>query len=143
MIDIEHHLVLAETSLFGIFLCLGYGLILRDFFHTLLGAMNGMLIMLFFYVLGILFSLIIGKLRGKKLGEVAFGFGDVTAGTFMGMLTGWPGILGGIILALLIFSVFSILLILVLFITKRYRSFTSAQPFVPFLILGAVIMFYL
>jgi len=142
VIDIEHHLVLVETSLFGIFLCLVYGLILRKPLQTLLGGMNGMLIMLFFFILGTLFSFIIGRLQGKKLSEVAFGFGDVTTGTFLGLLAGWPGILGGIILALLIFAGFTILLLLWLIITKRYKAFTSAQPFVPFLIMGTIIMFY-
>ena len=143
VIDIEHRLVLIETSIFGILICLVYGMILRSPTRTLLGGLNGMLIMLFFFVLGIIFSFIIGKLRGQTLSEVAFGFGDVFAGTFLGFLTGWPGILGAIIMALLIFVVFSVVLLLVLIITKRYRAFTSAQPFVPFLILGAIIMFYM
>lgn len=143
VIDMEHRLVLIETSLFGIIICLIYGLILRTPMQTLLGGLNGFLFMLVFYVLGIIFTVLVGKLRGKKVSEVAFGFGDVLAGTFLGLLTGWPGILGAIILALLIFSIFSILLLLGLFITKRYKSFTSAQPLVPFLVLGAVIMLYL
>jgi hypothetical protein len=143
VIDIEHRLVLAETSLFGIFLCLVYGLILHNPTKTLLGGLNGLLIMLFFYVLGIIFSFIIGRLKGRSLSEVAFGFGDVLAGTFLGLLAGWPGILGGIILALLIFAAFTILLLAGLILTKRYRAFTSAQPFVPFLIAGTIAMFYI
>jgi len=143
VIDIEHRLVLIETSILGVFLCLVYGLLLHNPYRTLLGGLNGLLIMLFFFVLGIIFSFVIGKVKGKTLSEVAFGFGDVFAGTFLGLLTGWPGILGAIIMALLIFVVFSVVLLLVLIITKRYRAFTSAQPFVPFLILGAVIMFYM
>jgi hypothetical protein len=99
--------------------------------------------MLFFYVLGIIFSFIIGRLKGRSLSEVAFGFGDVLAGTFLGLLAGWPGILGGIILALLIFAAFTILLLAGLILTKRYRAFTSAQPFVPFLIAGTIAMFYI
>lgn len=143
VIDIEHRLVLAETSLIGIFLCLAYGLTLRNPTKTFLGGMNGFLIMLFFFVLGIVFSTIVGKLRGKKISEVAFGFGDVAAGTFLGLLTGWPGIFGVIILALIVFTVFSVLLLLGLILSKRYRAFATAQPFVPFLILGAIVMFYL
>lgn len=142
VIDMEHRLVLLETSIFGIFLCAFYGLVIRNPTRTLLGGLNGFLFMLVFYVLGIILTMLVGKLRGRDISEVALGFADVTAGLFLGLLTGWPGILGAVILALLIFSVFSILLLLGLFITRRYRSFTSAQPLIPFLVLGAVIMLY-
>lgn len=142
VIDMEHRLVLLETGIFGIFLCAFYGFIIGNPTRTLLGGLNGFLFMLVYYVLGIIFTMLVGKLRGRDISEIALGFGDVTAGLFLGLLTGWPGILGAVILALLIFSVFSILLLLGLFITKRYRSFNSAQPLIPFLVLGAVIMLY-
>jgi hypothetical protein len=143
VIDMEHRLVLTETSLFGLVLCLVYGVVLRGLGKTLLGGLGGLLIMLAFFFTGILFSKIIGKLRGKNIKEVAFGFGDVAAGTFLGLLTGWPGIVGAIILAILIFAAFSIVLLLGLILSKKYRAFASAQPFVPFLILGTIVMFYL
>ena len=99
--------------------------------------------MLAFFILGIVFSKIVGMLRGIKVGEVAFGFGDVFAGTFLGLLVGWPLIAGAIVVGLLIFSVFSIVYLGVLIITKRYKAFNNPLPLTPFLILGALVMLVL
>ena len=142
VIDIEHRLVLIEMSLVGILLFLIYGVILRGFSRTLLGGLGGLLIMLAFYFLGILFSKIVGKLRGHQINEVAFGFGDVCAGTFLGLLAGWPGIVGAIIIALISFGAFSFFFIIALLLSKRYRAFANALPFTPFLILGTILIFY-
>jgi len=99
--------------------------------------------MLIFYLLGIAFNAIIGKIRHQKIDEVAFGFGDVSIGTILGLLTGWPSIAGAIIIAILAFGVFSLVLILTLVLSKRYQAFANALPFAPFLILGTMVLFYL
>ena len=96
-----------------------------------------------FFLLGLGFTRLVGKLRGRTISATAFGFGDVTAGTVLGLLTGRPGILGAIIIALLSFGALSLVYLLVLIVTRRYRSFASALPFAPFLVLGVVVMFYL
>jgi prepilin signal peptidase PulO-like enzyme (type II secretory pathway) len=143
VIDLEQRLVLFQTSLFGLGLCLVYGWVLHGLSSTLLGGLAGFAIMLAFFLLGALFSRIVGLLRGKKVGEVAFGFGDVFAGTFLGLLTGWPLIAGAIVIGLLVFSAFSIVYLGVLLATKRYRAFGNPLPLTPFLILGAVVMLVL
>jgi len=63
VIDIEHRLVLFETSIVGFVLFSIYGIILRGFINTIIGALAGFLIMLLFYFLGMAFTKIIGKLR--------------------------------------------------------------------------------
>ena len=143
VIDIGHRLVLFETSLFGLALCGVYGVILRGWAGTLLGGLAGFGIMFFFFILGIGFNNVVGRLRGKKVGEVAFGFGDVFAGAFLGLLTGWPGVTGVILLAMLAFGAFAIVFLLVLILARRYQAFASPVPFTPFLILGTIVMFYL
>ena len=143
VVDIEHHLVLGETTLFGIVLFLIYGVLLHSWQQTLLGALAGFLIMLIFYFLGIAFSKIVGKIRHREISEIAFGFGDVTTSGILGLLTGWPVISGAIILGFVSFAVYSIVLLLVLVLTKRYKAFTNALPFTPFLILGTIIIYYL
>jgi len=143
VIDIEHRIVLIKTSLLGIILFSIYGIILWGFFGTFFGALAGLLIMLLFYFMGIVFSKIIGKLRHREISEVAFGFGDVFAGTFLGLLAGWPAIVGVIIFAIIAFGAFSFVFIIVLLISKRYRAFANALPFTPFLIIGVIAFFYL
>ena len=97
----------------------------------------------FFYFLGIAFSKIVEKLRHREISEVAFGFGDVTTSAILGLLTGWPVIIGAITLGFITFAAYSIILLLVLILTKRYHAFTNALPFTPFLILGTIIIYYL
>lgn len=143
VIDIEHRVVLYQTSLFGFFLFLMYGMILHGFISAALGALAGLIIMLAFYFLGMAFAKIAGRIRRRQIDEVAFGFGDVCVGTILGLLTGWPAINGAIILAFFAFSAFSVVLLLGLILTKKYHAFAHAQPLTIFLILGAIAMFYL
>ena len=143
VVDIEHHLVLVETSLFGLVMCFIYGVILRGWLPTLTGGLGGLAVMLVLFFLGIGFSKIVGKLRGRNISQVAFGFGDVFAGAFLGLLTAWPLIAGAIVVGMLVFAAYSLVYIAVLLVTKRYSAFASALPLAPFLILGAVVMLYL
>lgn len=143
VIDIEHHLVLGETTLFGIVLFLIYGVVLHGWTQTLIGALAGFLIMLVFYFLGMAFSKIVGKLRHREISEVAFGFGDVTTSGILGLFAGWPVIIGSIILGFITFTVYSVIFLSILILTKKYKAFANALPFTPFLILGMIILYYL
>lgn len=143
VIDIEHRVVLFPTSIFGAILFLVYGIILRGALMTMAGGLAGFFIMLSFYFLGIVFSKIVGKLRHREIEEVAFGFGDVLVGTFLGLLAGWPAVVSAILIAFIVFTVFSFLLLALLILTKKYHAFSHAQPFAVFLIIGAIVIFYL
>lgn len=143
VIDIEHHAVLIESSLFGLALFLAYGIGLNGFRGALTGALAGFLIMLVFFFFGLAFSKIIGALRHRTIDEVVFGFGDVSLGTILGLLVGWPLVAGAVAIAILVFEVFTLFFFIVLLISKKYQAFASALPFTPFLILGAVAIFYL
>jgi hypothetical protein len=143
VIDIEHRIILLETSIAGLILCLIYGFNLQSVKITLLGALGGFGIMLLFYLSGVAFNLIMGKIRNRKITEVAFGFGDVSLGTILGVLVGWPAIAGLILIAITAFGVFSMFYVIGLFLTKRYQAFTSALPFAPSLILSTILLFYL
>jgi hypothetical protein len=143
VIDFEHRIVLIQTSLFGFVFLFFYGLILHGLSATLLGGFAGFSIMIAFYFLGVVFSKIISKVRHQEIDEVAFGFGDVCIGTILGLLTGWPGILGAIFISMLLFVAFSIIYLILLIILKKYRAFSNTLPFTFFLVLGAVFIFYL
>lgn len=142
VIDIEHHAVLIETSIAGILLFFAYGWIINGILWAVIGGVAGFLIMLGFYYFGILFSKIAGRIKHQEIDEVALGFGDVYVCAFLGLLTGWPTIIGAIIIGILASGVFSLFYILVSMILKRYRSF-STFPYAPFLILGTIATFYI
>ena len=143
VIDIEHRVVLIETSIFGFVLFLVYGIILRGLAITIMGGLVGFLITILFYGLGIAYVKIAGKLRHQVIDEVAFGFGDVLAGTFLGLLLGWPSVFGAIIIAIFTFGAYSLIYIIILLKSKRYSAFSNALAFTPFLILGTIVLFYL
>ena len=143
VIDLEHRLVLVETSLFGLVLMLVYGIAFHGLLNALSGALGGMLIMLALFFLGMGFGKVVGIIRHKAINEVPFGFGDVVFGTILGLLCGWPEIAAGLLLGILLFSAYSVVWLITLILTKRYKSFSNAQALTPFLILGSIILFYL
>ena len=143
VIDIEHRVVLIETSIFGFVLLLVYGIILNGLLRTIMGGFVGFLITILFYLLGIAYVKVAGKLRHQVIDEVAFGFGDVLAGTFLGLLLGWPSVFGAIIIAIFTFGAYSFIYIVKLLISKRYNAFSTALAFTPFLVLGTIVLFYL
>jgi prepilin signal peptidase PulO-like enzyme (type II secretory pathway) len=143
VIDIEHHAVLVVTSVVGFVLFLVYGIFLVGLLRTLLGILGGLGATLILYILGMAMARLVGKIRGQEIEEVAFGFGDVLIGTALGALTGWPSIFGVIVIGLVTFAAFSVIYFVILLISKKYQAFSTALPFAPFLILGAVFIFYL
>lgn len=147
VIDIEYRVVLIQTSIFGLVLMFLIGLVNQGFslpglLITLVGGAAGLIILLALYYFGAFFSKTLSKARGQQIDEIAFGFGDVYAGTFLGLMMGWPNIIGTLILAVLLSGAFSLLYVLVLLILRRYKAF-SAIPYTPFLILGAIVLPYL
>jgi hypothetical protein len=143
VIDIEHRLVLIQTSIFGLFLFLVYGAALNDFSTTMMGGFVGFLIMLFFYLKGKIFIHMIGKIRKKEINEIAFGLGDVIFGTILGFLVGYPLIIGAIILSMLLLVVVSFFLFLFLFLSRKYHAFSMTLPFTTFQVIGAIAILYM
>jgi leader peptidase (prepilin peptidase)/N-methyltransferase len=143
LIDFETRLVLRPLSLIGLVFFLLAGLHMRTWQETLLGAAAGFGIMFFFYLLGILFS----RWRNRRLGsaqdgEEALGSGDVTLATILGLLLGWPLIWFNLLMGILLAGAFSLLLILGLIITKKYRSMMVFIAYGPFFILSAFFLLY-
>jgi len=141
IIDMEHRLILHPVSLTGVAIGAILGTILHGISNTVLGGAAGFLIMLALYFLGGIFAKFIAKLRGEELNEVALGFGDVNLAGIIGLLLGWPGILGGLFLAILIGGFVSLAVMVVLVIKKRYQLFT-ALPYGPYLVVSAIFLLY-
>ena len=142
VIDLEHRLILHPVSLIGGLLGVVFGSMSHGLLNTLLGGAAGFGIMLVFYFLGEIFVRVMSKSRGEEISEIALGFGDVNLAGVIGLLLGWPGILGGIFLAIILGGIGSGLFLLIQSIRKKYRAF-QALPYGPFLVLSVVILFYI
>ena len=141
VIDLEYRLVLHPVSIAGAVLTFAAGAQLHGTLPTILGGAAGFGIMLALYYLGDLFARWMAKRRGQELDEVALGFGDVILSGVLGLLLGWPGITAGLVLAILIGGLASLIFLVAKAVTHSYQPF-SAIPYAPFLILGAVILIF-
>lgn len=141
VIDFEHRLILNPVSLTGAVLGGTIGIWLHGWQQTLLGGLAGFLIMLALYYFGYLFAKGLGKIRGQPIDEEALGFGDVNLSGVIGLLLGWPGITAGLVFAILLGGVGSILVMAYTLMTRRYQAF-QAIPYGPFLVLATVIVLF-
>lgn len=143
IIDLEHRLVLHITSYVGATLSVFLGTQIHGLKISLLGGAVGFGVMFALYYLGILFARWMSKRRGETVIEEgdALGFGDVNLAGILGLLLGYPLVIGGILTAILAGGLISLLIILSMLARKRYKAF-AAIPYAPFLILSAVWMLY-
>lgn len=147
VIDIEHHVVLIETSIVGLVMFFVYGWLMYKWsitglLLTSVGGVAGFLIMLLVYFFGIFFSRGLGKIRKEEIKDSGLGFGDVYACAFLGFFVGWPYVVGMLIIAILVSGVYSFGYMIVKAIMKDYQISTTI-PYTPFLILGALATFYI
>ena len=99
VIDLEHRLIL-NVVIFPAWLLALVG----SFFHpmpkfyllALIGGAVGYGVLLLVYWLGVLFVKVLSKTRGRPINSVAFGFGDVRLGAFIGLVLGFPDVLTAI-----------------------------------------------
>lgn len=157
IIDLEHREILYFLSFLGMIACIVVGVWLhqdtvnilslanKPFYNglanTVLGVLVGAGIMFALYLLGLLFSVIVTRIRKEKVAEVALGFGDVIMAAILGSLLGYPGIYGCLILAILLGGLFSLVYIIVMKIKGKFQALT-AIPYAPFLIISAMGLLY-
>ncbi|MGE5224592.1 MAG: prepilin peptidase [Omnitrophica WOR_2 bacterium] len=141
VIDLEYRLILHPTSIAGAILGLVVGTWMHGILFTIIGGVAGFGTMFFFYYFGTLFARFVAKRRGEVLEEEALGFGDVNLSGVLGLLLGWPQIVIGLFLAILLGAVVSLIYMLTMVLIRRYRFF-AAIPYGPFLITGAAILIY-
>lgn len=141
VIDMEYRLILHPVSIFGAVLGLILGIFMRGLWMTLLGGAAGYGIMLGLYWFGDKFAQWLARRRGEVLTEVALGFGDVNLAGILGLLLGWPGIVGGLLLTIIIGGVVSILYLILMVVLRRYHTF-MAIPYGPFMVISAILLLY-
>jgi prepilin signal peptidase PulO-like enzyme (type II secretory pathway) len=149
VIDLEHRLILHPTSIFGVFLGLIVGTVAHGIVPTLLGGLGGLLIMMIFYGLGVLFT----RIRTKRMlangqepdDEEALGSGDVILVTILGFIVGWPLIWLCLLYGILLGGLISLFLILGLIVSGKYKT-GALMTFIPygpyFITTAALIVFF-
>jgi prepilin signal peptidase PulO-like enzyme (type II secretory pathway) len=141
VIDLEHHLIMHLTSIFGALLAIIIGILLHGPLGTLLGGLAGFGLMLSLYILGVLFARFVVRRSQSGFNDEALGFGDVILGGILGLLLGWPAILGGLFFSIIFAGIISILYLLVSLFARKYRAF-SFIPYGPFMVAGAVVVIF-
>lgn len=141
--DLEHHLVPHALMLPAIALAVlaafanpAWGSPTRPLLGGALGLLSGLAL----YFGGILFARLLGRIRGESISEVAFGFGDVTLLTFIGLIVGAPEVLLALILGIFSGGIFALLFMLLRGLVQKQHTLFTAIPYAPFLILGGAIM---
>ncbi|MFC1996198.1 prepilin peptidase [Chloroflexota bacterium] len=141
VIDMEHRLIMHPVSIFGALLGLILGIYMRGIWMTLLGGAVGFGVMYALYWFGDIFARWLARRRGEVLTEVALGFGDVNLAGVLGLLLGWPGIVAGLLLAIIIGGLVSVLYLILMVVLRRYHTF-MAIPYGPFMVISAILLLY-
>jgi leader peptidase (prepilin peptidase)/N-methyltransferase len=146
VIDLEHRLIL-NVVIFPAWALALLGSLIRPepayFWRlALIGGALGYGILFAIYLFGELFVKVMSKARGKPINAVAFGYGDVRLGGFMGLALGFPDVLLALFLGVLLGGVVGFLYwFLRAIILRRYSLFT-AIPYGPFLVAGTMAMLF-
>jgi leader peptidase (prepilin peptidase)/N-methyltransferase len=146
VIDLEHKLILNMVIYPAWGVALAGSLIHPVPYFYRLALLGGVLafgLLYLVYLLGILFVKGMSRARGKEINAVAFGFGDVRLGGFMGLVLGFPQVLNALLIAILLGGVAGLLYWSVCaLVLRRYHLFT-AIPYGPFLVAGTfLVMFF-
>jgi prepilin signal peptidase PulO-like enzyme (type II secretory pathway) len=141
IIDQEHRLILNTLIVVGLILGLISGTLRNGLLPTLIGGLSGLIFMLILFLFGYLFVWLMHRWRQTDLNETAMGFGDVLLGAVIGLMVGFPEIIQSLTLSIIAAGLFSLIYILVMLLTRRYRL-GMVFPYAPFLIIGAIYFVY-
>jgi prepilin signal peptidase PulO-like enzyme (type II secretory pathway) len=141
VIDLEHHLIMHPTSIFGAILGLIIGFQLHGIRNTFLGGLAGFAAMLGLYILGALFARFVVRRSQSGFSDDAMGFGDVILGGILGLILGWPAIIAGLFFAIIFAGVISLVYLVITFFARKYKAFTFI-PYGPFMIAGAAALIF-
>lgn len=145
VIDLEHKLIL-NVVMYPAWLLAMAGSLIHPTPHfyrlALLGGALGFGLLFLIYLLGELFVKVMGRMRGKPVNAVAFGFGDVRLGCFIGLVLGFPDVLDALFLAILLGGLGGLAFWFVRAVILRRYSLFTAIPYGPFLIAGAVLVMF-
>lgn len=141
VIDLEHHLIMHPTSIFGGILGLILGSLVHGVGETLLGGLAGFGAMLVLYFLGVIFARFVVRRSRSGFNDEALGFGDVILGGVLGLILGWPAIIAGLFFSIILAGVISLIYLTISFFARKYKAFTFI-PYGPFMVTGAAALIF-
>ncbi len=150
VIDIEHKLILfvviIPSAVLAILdavlgtLIFDEGFYQPDLRDALLGGLMGFLVFFLMYNGGFLFTYVMGILRGQRITEIAFGYGDVMMATLSGLILGWQALIFAMFITVFLGAFGAIIYILSRqLMGSRYSAFT-AIPYGPYIVIGTIVM---
>ncbi len=145
IIDLEHRLIL-NVVIYPAWILALLGSLIHPapYFYqlALLGGAFGFGILFLIYLGGEFFVKVLSKIRGRPIHAVAFGFGDVRLGGFIGLILGFPKVFTAIFFAVLLGGLVGLLYWFVRAVILRRYSLFTAIPYGPFLVIGAVVVMF-
>jgi leader peptidase (prepilin peptidase)/N-methyltransferase len=141
VVDLEQRLILHPVSLVGAVIGLLVGIKLHGVLSTLVGGSFGLGMMFLLFLGGGLFLKLLARWRDYSDVNEALGFGDVILSGVLGLILGWPGIVLGLVVAILLAGVVSLIYLLILLASRRYRA-NLTVAYGPFLVLGAIVLLF-
>lgn len=149
VIDIEHKLILfvviIPASLLALFdtmltTIIGDGFFAPNLSESLLGGALGFAVFFIMYNGGFMFTYVIGKLRGRDVNEIAFGYGDVMMAFLSGLILGWRALIFAMFITVFLGAFGALIYILTRRIAgSRYSAFT-AIPYGPYIVAGTLLL---
>lgn len=141
VMDLEHRVVLHEISLTGAVLGAALGISLHGLPSTLIGGVFGFGLMYLAYLLGVMYVRYRNRNAETRFEDDALGFGDVNISGVIGLILGWPGIIAGLVVGVVLGGLISLVYLVIRKLTNTLEMF-EAIPYAPFLVAGAVILIY-
>lgn len=145
VIDVEHKLILFIVINPLVVVALADALLTPtdlppDLVSALIGGVAGFAVFFLLYNGGFLFTYIMGKMQGREIREVAFGYGDVMMAGLSGVILGWQKLIFALFFTVFLGAFGAILYLFSRrFLGKRYSAYT-ALPYGPYIVIGTLIM---
>lgn len=144
VIDIEHRLILFIVILPSIALAIISNIALRTEIpeptSTLVGALFGFGFFYAIYLGGFFFTRLIGRMRGKQINTVAFGYGDVLLITYTGALVAFPFIIPAIAVAIFAGFFGALIYLVAKAVVSRQNSLLSPIPYGPYIVIATIVV---
>lgn len=145
VIDIEHKLILFVVIIPSSLIAVADS-VLTGFPPSLVDALAGGALGFFvFFILyngGFLFTYIMGTVRGEKIDEVAFGYGDVMLSMLSGFILGWQSLIFAMFLTVFLGAFGAVIFLLIKALSRNKYSAFTAIPYGPYIVAGTIILLF-